>query len=431
MVAEAAQHPSSTEAEHRASFFRQSGWLMLATIGGGVLMWGVHFLSKAPSVTKAEYAVFGVFLAVAMSIPTLPLQMVMAQQTAYALATGRQRQLAGMIRLVLGGTFLLWLLAAALVLGFQGPIITRFEIANPVGLWLTLLVVLLQLWLPVFWGVLQGRQDFLWLGWSMISSGVGRIAIAALAVLVFGGAAAGMMTGVLLGLLLAAAIAVWQTRSLWGLKSAPFHWGQLLAQVVPLMLGFAMFQFLFTADTIFSKAYFQGENMAAYVAAGTMARALMWLVGPLASVMFPRIVHSAAKSQKTDLVKIVLLGTAVLAATGALSLWVLGPWVIRFVTKPSYVEVATTLLPWYAFAMVPLAVANVLLNNLLAQGRFKMVPALCALALAYALALTQFHDSMVTVLKTLGIFNCLLLAICAWFTWFAKPEPSKLDQPVT
>jgi hypothetical protein len=39
--------------------------------------------------------------------------------------------------------------------------------------------------------------------------------------------------------------------------------------------------------------------------------------------------------------------------------------------KPSYVQQATALLPWYAWAVVPLALANVLLNNLLAHSRFK------------------------------------------------------------
>jgi len=74
-------------------------------------------------------------------------------------------------------------------------------------------------------------------------------------------------------------------------------------------------------------------------------------------------------------------------------------------------------LPWYAWAVVPLALGNVLLNNLLAHSHFKVVPALCVLAAAYAFALTQFHDSPVTVIKVLGAGNLLLLAICAWYTW--------------
>ena len=37
----------AARAAHRATFFRQSGWMMLATILGGQLMWSVHLLSKA------------------------------------------------------------------------------------------------------------------------------------------------------------------------------------------------------------------------------------------------------------------------------------------------------------------------------------------------------------------------------------------------
>jgi hypothetical protein len=45
------------------------------------------------------------------------------------------------------------------------------------------------------------------------------------------------------------------------------------------------------------------------------------------------------------------------------------------------------LLPWYAGAMIPLALANVLANDLLARGRFKAVPFMIVLALAYAFTL--------------------------------------------
>jgi len=79
-------------------------------------------------------------------------------------------------------------------------------------------------------------------------------------------------------------------------------------------------------------------------------------------------------------------------------------------------------LPWYAWAMVPLTLANVLINNLLARSSFRIVPALVALAVVYAFALTRFHDSLVTVVKTLGVFNLLLLGVCAWFTWGMKTK---------
>ena len=153
----------ATSASHHAAFFRQSGWLMIANVGSGGLMYGVHLLAK--KIPDAEYGVFGVLLAVSMCVPTLPLQMVFAQQTAKALATNRERELAGMIRLAWLGMFGLFLVLAAGVFVWREDILARWQITNPAGLWITLLVVLFSLWLPMFWGVMQGQQNFFWLGW--------------------------------------------------------------------------------------------------------------------------------------------------------------------------------------------------------------------------------------------------------------------------
>ena len=82
-------------ASHHAAFFRQSGWLMIANVAGGLVMYAVHFLAKSKNVSAAEYGAFGVMLAVAMCVPNLPLQMVFAQQTAKALATNRDPRTGG------------------------------------------------------------------------------------------------------------------------------------------------------------------------------------------------------------------------------------------------------------------------------------------------------------------------------------------------
>jgi O-antigen/teichoic acid export membrane protein len=272
----------------------------------------------------------------------------------------------------------------------------------------------------MFYGVLQGQQNFLWLGWSMMSQGVGRLALGAFAVLVLHFYAPGMVLGMLAGLTVAFVLAIWPTRSLWLASPQPFEWRSLLRQVIPLTLGFGAYQFMLTADTMLVRGCFSGADSAYYVSAGTLSRASMWLVGPLAVVMFPKIVHAKAKAEKSDLMGVVLLGTVILAAGGAMGLWVLGPWVVRFVFGPSYVQADAVLLPWYAWAVVPISVANVLLNNLLARSLFKVVPALCVLAAVYTLALTQFHDTPVMVIKTLGVCNVLLLTVCAYYTWGVK-----------
>ena len=273
----------------------------------------------------------------------------------------------------------------------------------------------------MFWGVLQGQQNFLWLGWANIFNGIFRLSAAAVFIVFeLGGQATGIMTAVFFGFLAATAIGIWQTRTLWLGKSEPFNRRDFLREVVPLLLGFAATQFLFCADTSFVDSYFGAEKTAPYGAAGTLSRALLWLVLPLAAVMFPKIVHSTAKSEKSNLLELVLLGTAVLVGAGVLGLWILGPFVVRIVYPPEYVSQTLAILPWYAGAMVPLALANVLVNDLLGRGKFQIVPFLVALAIAYGVALMQFHDSFIAVLKMLGIFNLILFGICAWFVWGRK-----------
>jgi len=397
--------------------------MMFATVAGGVMMWGVHFLSK--KIPEAEYATLVTLLAATMVIPAMPLQMVFAQQTASAVAAGRERQLAGMIRMAWAGTFLLWLLAIVVVLFFQQDIVARWQIANPAAIWAALVVALGCLWTPMFGGLLQGEQNFLWLGWTSILAGVGRLGAAAFIVLVLHGWAAGIMTGAIVGLAVTLGVAVWQTRHLWTGPRAPFDWRKLLGQIIPLMAGFGAFQFLFSADTMFVKAYFTPEETAFYGAAGVQSRAVVWLVGPLAAVMFPKIVHSAARSEKTDLLAVTLVSTGVLAGGGALGLWLVGPWMVRLVYKPSYVALATQILPWYAGAMVPLSLVNVLVNNLLARSQFRVVPWLLAFAGGYAFALTRFHGSLVAVLQTLAAFCLMAFGVCAWFTWGKKVQSPK------
>lgn len=421
--------PAKTESiptiDHKphAAFFRQSGWIMFSSIGGGALMFAVHLLAKAKSVDESQYAAFGTLLMVVACLPTMPLQMIFVQQSAYSLATGRERQLSGMIRLAWLWTFILWLLGALAVLLFQKDIIAGWHLPSASGLWATLLLLLFSLWMPMFAGVLQGRQDFFWLGWSTLLGGGGRILGAAVLVLALGMGAAGMMTGAVIGVGLTVVIAIWRTRDLWSLPRERFDGMALMRQVMPLVFGFGACQFMFTSDTMFAKSHFSDDQMASYVAAGTLSRALLWLVLPLASVMFPKIVHATARSEKSNLFGIVVLGTAVLAICGALGLWVTAPFLIPLVYKSSYLG-AVALIPWYAGAMVPLAMANVMINDLLARSQFKVVPWMVALAAAYGLTLhwvlNHFPGRIEAVLQTLGAFNVLLFLLCSWFIWGKK-----------
>jgi O-antigen/teichoic acid export membrane protein len=418
MISETVEQPPARAPKQHAAFFKQSGWLMIANIAGGLMMFGLHPLSNR--IPAAQYSIFGTLLMVVAVLPTMPLQMVFAQQTASALATNRERQLASMIRLAWLWLFILWAAAAMVVLAFQNQIVAGWKLGGPAPLWITLATVLIALLAPMFTGVLQGRQDFFWIGWASIFGGVCRLGGAALLVLAFHWGAVGMITGALVSSTLIAIICIWRTRDLWTLPRERFDGGGLLRQILPLTFGFGACQFMFTSDTMFASAFFSSDEIAPYFAAGTMSRALLWLVMPMAAVMFPKIVHSSAKSEKNNLMKIVLLGTALLAICGGLGLWLVGPLVVKWFRffPLSYVEPMKELFPWYAAALVPLALANVLANDLLAREKFRVVPAMVILAVAYGFALpfvlNHFPGRLEHVLQTLALFNTLLLCACAW-----------------
>jgi O-antigen/teichoic acid export membrane protein len=400
----------------RTTFFRQSGWMMFATLLSGVFMFGVHPFSK--KIPESEYGVLGTLLAAlnCLGIPALGLQMVFAQQTAAALTDEQKRALAGTARRVLFGTFVLWAVTAALVFTFHQPILERWKIVNPWALWLILLVGLGAVWQPVFGGILQGHQNFLWFGWASILNGAGRFTAVAVIVLLLHGHAAGMCAGILIGTLLSLAIYAWHGRHTWLGPRAPFGWRPWLGRVVPLTLGFGACQFMFSADPLFVQAYFSEDETFAYMAAGTLARALVAYTGPIAAVMFPKIVRSVALAERTDLMQLTLLTTAGLAILGAIGLKIVAPWVLPLVFKESFVA-ALPLLPRFAWSMVPLTLAIVLVNNLMARERFQAVPWLVLVAVLYGLTLSWSHDSFLIVIRNIGLFNLLFLGVAALFTW--------------
>jgi O-antigen/teichoic acid export membrane protein len=418
MSSEAVELIHAAGVDHPSRFYRQSSWMMVTSVGSGVLMSLVHILSKF--IPDSEYAAFGTLLQFVnwIAIPAIGLGSIFTQQTSAVTTLTQKRQLVGTIRAVMLGTSVIWLILFFVCVGFQSHLLHALKISNPAALWMTIALGLVMLWLPIIFGLLQGRQNFLWLGWAAVCNGAGRVLLAAFIVLVLGGWAAGMMAGAFLGASLALSIGLWHNRDLLWAEGARFHGGPWLKTLILFSLGCGVSQFLFSADLIAVQTHLTGT--APYVFGGTLARALVLFTSPLVAVMFPKVAHSVARKKKTDLMLLTLGLTAVLAAIGALGLTFCSPLLIRILSKEAYVSFVP-LMPLFAFSMVPLALGNVLMNNLMAHARFACVPALIVIAVGYWIALQYFHDSFRTVIQVLGIFNLIYLATCAFYTWVWPP----------
>ncbi len=427
--------------DHKKDFARQGSWMVITTFLSGVCMLAVHVF--APILGDKEYGLFGALLAMVnlMAIPGLGLQSVFAQQTAAAVSFEEKERLTVAAKKLLAWTFFLWFGWALFVFIFQKKFSEGLSIAKPVALWMTILIGLTQLWGPILTGILQGQQKFWWMGWVAIANGLGRFIAVAVIVLLFHGRATGAITGTFLGISIGVLIAALQSRAVW-LRVKPqfdFDWRSWLARIVPLTLGLGAGQFILSADMIFVRAVFGQDQTGIYSASGMFGRGLVAFAAPLTMVMFPKIVHNISHGKKTNVLGYTLLATAVMCGLAAALCTVLAIVLKHFAASPELlktylssarfewftnrtadVSLLATLITWFVWCMLPLALANVLLNNLMARKQFRVVPYLLLVIAGYFTTLTMSGGSFVRVIQVLGIFNFIFLAVIAIFTWGGK-----------
>ncbi|MBM3823397.1 MAG: hypothetical protein FJ404_11005 [Verrucomicrobia bacterium] len=422
-----------TQAE-RHSFFRQGGWMMISTTLSGGFMFAVHLF--APLMPKEEYGLFGALLGLVglMMIPVIGLQTTLAQQTAACLDREDELELAGTLRSLVGWSFLLWIVVLLAVWLFQSRLLAGFKISNPAALWMTAAVALPQLWLPIFMGYLQGRQNFLWFGWATVLNGLGRFASVGIIVAIMGGYAAGAMVGVLLGFASAFGIALWHSRQVLSGPASRFEWGRWVSQLIPLTLGLGTVQFILYIDLPVVRQGFEAGLTGSYAAAGMIGRGLVVFTTPLSIVLFPKLVRSATHAEPTKVLGWAVVCTAALGALAALGTsagaWSI-PWLLDQLTlseagwakslveklgpeRRSLLLEAGALIPWFVWAMLPLAIANVLISSALARRDQVAVYGSAAIGVAYGSTIAVWHPSLHAVIGTLGGFNLLLLLFNAW-----------------
>jgi len=406
----------------KLAFFRQSSWMLFATTFGGVLMWLVHYVTNH-GMPESEYGVFTTLLQVLniMAIPAVGLQLTFVQQAVVAQETGQHAKLAGAARALLKGTFLFWVAGVLLVLVFQEKILADYKITKPLALWATVLFGLTALWSPIFLGILQGRQNFFWFGLASMLNGATRLGGAVILVVLLKGESAGAMFAAVLGMVVSVTIGAWQIRDAITGPVEKFLWRPWLKRALPVTIGYGAATYILALDMIVVQRFFPSatEN-GLYGAAGTIGRAVFFFLAPMTTVMFPKIAQSAVRSEQSSVLFQALGATALLGVGAAICCTFLAELPFRLGYKAEYLP-AAKLVPIFAWCMLPLPLANVLVNNLLARERYGIVPWLTGIAVAYYFALAHVAQlkpqRFENVIYTLGTFGLLLLVVCLIYNW--------------
>jgi O-antigen/teichoic acid export membrane protein len=436
---------ASVSSESRSTFFRQSGWMFFATLASGIFMFGVHPV-YAPILGEKGYGDFQaiLWLLTFIGIPGIGLQGVFAQQTAAAISAEEKRTLTLIVQTVLRWTFFIWLAMTLIIAIFHEQIMQRLKLPGYPALGIAVALGLAQLWTPILSGILQGSQKFFWLGWSTILSGVGRFAGIGIILILLHGGATGSGLGVLIGTYVALSIAAYHSREIWfqpgpGQSFAMKEWLRL---VLPLTIGLGASQFIYIVDYFVVRDLFGEDQTGSYAFAGTIGRGIVLFTAPVSAVMFPKIVHNFSHKAKSNVLLYAFLGTAGLGVIAAAFCTVIamilkhvlvGDWAVplpasiigKLQGSRDYLTIVADLLPWFVWGMLPLAVANVLLNNLMARRRFRVVIYLVALAIVYTITLRAFGMSFLRFAQILGFFNVLCLALMVIFTWLDQRQENK------
>ena len=406
----------------KSSFFRQSAWLLMATVANSALLAAVNVVTLG--MDGSELGAFTSLMDVMaqLSIPITGVLVVFMHQTVTAITDELRRQLVSLARGIILGLCGLWLVVAVGAALFQSRVMETLKLPDAAGWWLTLLAGLTALITPAFTGILQGEQKFLQVGVSYMVNGFGRLVGVLIAVFWLHLGASGAMTGVLMGNLLTLIIVVWSTRWIWSAPSEPCDWRSFLRQAIPLTLGLAAPTYVFTQDMFVVQEHFSVNDSAAYSAPRVVGRMLFFLVGPMTAVMFPKIARSAATSEKTNVLAQAVGATALVCGGTALACTLFPQLMLLVLTlgKTTYSGTAR-LIPWFAWALMPLALSNLLVNNLMARKRFEAVPWLLAVAAGYGITIRFMYQSYESVIRTLGAFSLLLFLVCVVFTLRKAP----------
>jgi len=285
---------------------------------------------------------------------------------------------------------------------------------------------------PVPYGVLQGRQDFLWYGCATLLNGAGRFVVLLVVVKGLDGRALAGLAGVLAGTAIVFLVVVWRTWDVLVGRGGSFKWREWLKRLVPVTIGMGALAFIMQADGLIVRNKLQPfltlDETNGYYVVRKIALAMVFIVGALTSVMFPKLARSFQRSEQTDVLRLTVILTVIIGIGAATFATVFPELPLRLVS-PSALLGSKTLVPAYCWALLPMTVASVMVWSLLARECYRAVPWMAALALGYWLALQRFHDRLTTVVGVVAVFGLLLLAVCSLFVWLdarrsnAPPKP--------
>lgn len=283
---------------------------------------------------------------------------------------------------------------------------------------------------PINTAMLQGLQNYKWLGLSMALGGPARLLFSALLV------AAGLGVSGAVGGLIVTGLFAWALTyfPLKGLMAAPAQVAAdkhlTFARLMPVFIANLAFAVMTQADMMLVNRYFQAHQAGVYASAAILGRAVMYIPGAIVLAMFPMVSEAKAlnKSGSHLLVKS-LLATSVFSGGGALLFYFFPAWTIGTFFGASYVE-AAPLLKYFGLAMLPMAFLLVFMNYFVAREKNVFAYIMAGCAIFEITIMHLYHSVPLHIVLAMSAAGALALAcgIAAQLLPALKPARVKAVQ---
>jgi len=344
-----------------------------------------------------------------LGVPVATLLMVVAAKSAEYKARNDASALSGLFSSVTAGVLKAGAVGLVLFLVFSPAIKNYLNAPELLPVVLLGLAAFAALPGPVNTAMLQGVQDYKWLGVSMTLSGPARLAFSALPVLA-GLGVSGAVGGLILTGTFGWLITYLPLRAHIAAQAAARGGHLTFSRVLPVFVANLSFTIMTQADIVMVNRYFQAGEAGIYAAAAILGRAVMYIPGSIVLAMFPMVSESRAlnKSGGHLLVKS-LFATAFFSGGGAALFYFMPEWTMGTFFGAGYLP-AAPLLKYFGLAMLPMAFLLVFMNYFVAREKTVFAYIMAACAAAEIAAMHLYHGAPLDIVKAVSAAGLLALA---------------------
>jgi O-antigen/teichoic acid export membrane protein len=253
-------------------------------------------------------------------------------------------------------------------------------------------VVLLVVFASINRGVIQGEQRFITQSTLLILDAAVRVTCA-VALISVGVGATGAVLALGIGLAASYAASVPQVRALLSGPVDQFDTRHIFRFAGPVAAAILGITFLYTVDVLLVKHFFDSQLSGIYGSVSTLGKMIFMVTASITGAMFPRVTSLQAQGASGSRTLLVSVGAIALVASGFLAVFVLAPSFVLLPFGPQF-EAAGQYLPVFGTAMCLFAIANLLVNYLLAMEDNRFVVVLPAAAISEVLAIWAFHADL-------------------------------------